>query len=139
MRTVTGANGSGKSTLIRQIALLAIMAQVRSSCAVQRSAGWNNAQIGSYVPAEYASFVVHDALFSRLSNDDSIGDNLSTFGKEMTTMSAVLSSLSTFSKVLVIVDELGRGTSPDEGVGVAHAIAEKIIAAKVRSPSPAFL
>jgi DNA mismatch repair protein MSH4 len=145
---VTGANGSGKSTLIRQIALLAVMAQVRcmtNRCVTATKAGRSGAlylrvrrvpivvqHIRRNGHADYASFAVYDALFSRLSNDDSIEANLSTFGKEMSTMGAVLASISSFPKVLVIVDELGRGTSPDEGVGIAHAIAEELIRAKVR-------
>jgi DNA mismatch repair protein MSH4 len=90
------------------------------------------AQIGSFVPAEYASFPVYDALFSRLSNDDSIEASLSTFAKETQTMSAILSALPSFQNVLVIVDELGRGTSPIEGAGMAHAIAEELIKEGVR-------
>lgn len=110
---------SGKSTLLRQIALMYIMAQV-----------------GCFVPATYASFRVVHALLSRLGNDDSIEASLSTFAQEMTTMAMICAALSTTKQSLVIVDELGRGTSPEEGVGVAHALAEHIIQAKVRPPSP---
>jgi len=110
---VTGPNMSGKSTFLRQVALLHVMAQ-----------------IGSFVPAGYCNIRICDAILSRLGNDDSIEDNLSTFGKEMSTMAMILSTLSTTTHALVIVDELGRGTSPEEGVGIAHAIAARIIRAK---------
>lgn len=66
---------SGKSTFLRQVAMLVIMAQ-----------------IGSYVPGEYASFMMHDALLSRLSNDDDIEAGLSTFAAEMRTSVLPLSS-----------------------------------------------
>ena len=95
-----------------------------------------------------------DALLSRLSNDDSIAvrpfsprleislislfdqASLSTFSKEMTTMSMIISTLAmtenSSRRCLVIIDELGRGTSPVEGVGIAHALAEEVIKSKVR-------
>ena len=113
---INGPNMSGKSTLLRQIALLHVMAQ-----------------IGSFVPAQYASFRPVSALLTRLSNDDNLEASLSTFASEMTTMSMILGTLKAHEgrTCLVIVDELGRGTSPDEGLGIAHAIAEEIIKAKV--------
>ncbi|GAA5925273.1 MutS family protein MSH4 [Sporobolomyces koalae] len=113
---ITGSNMSGKSTLLRQIALLHVMAQ-----------------IGCFVPATYASFRPVSALLTRLSNDDNIEASLSTFAQEMTTMSVILGALALSDSAqpcLVIVDELGRGTSPEEGVGIAHAIAEEIIRSK---------
>ncbi|KWU47134.1 hypothetical protein RHOSPDRAFT_31271 [Rhodotorula sp. JG-1b] len=112
---INGPNMSGKSTLLRQIALLHVMAQ-----------------IGSFVPAQYASFRPVSALLTRLSNDDNLEASLSTFASEMTTMSMILGTLKAHEgrTCLVIVDELGRGTSPDEGLGIAHAIAEEIIKAK---------
>jgi DNA mismatch repair protein MSH4 len=69
---------------------------------------------------------IHDALLSRLSNDDSIESGLSTFAKEMRQMSLILAALPSFDKCLVIIDELGRGTAPHEGVGIAHALAERV-------------
>ncbi|KAK4047950.1 MutS protein msh4 [Microbotryomycetes sp. JL221] len=110
---VTGANMAGKSTYLRQIALLQIMAQ-----------------IGCFVPAEYASFRCVDTLLTRLGNDDSIEASLSTFAQEMSTMAMIIGALETSEKSLIIVDELGRGTSPEDGVGIAHALAEEIVKAK---------
>ncbi|KDQ55011.1 hypothetical protein JAAARDRAFT_181849 [Jaapia argillacea MUCL 33604] len=108
---IRGPNMSGKSTYLRQIGLLAVMAMC-----------------GCFVPAEYASFRIHDYLLTRLSNDDDIEKSLSTFANEMTS-SAMILGLAT-SNSLVLIDELGRGTSPREGVGISHAIAESLIKAK---------
>ncbi|PPQ98977.1 hypothetical protein CVT24_003473 [Panaeolus cyanescens] len=108
---IQGPNMSGKSTYLRQTGLLAIMAMC-----------------GCFVPAEYASFRIHDALLTRLSNDDDFEKGLSTFANEMAT-SAMILGLATH-KSLVLVDELGRGTSPSEGVGLSHAIAEALIETK---------
>ncbi|GAA5820617.1 hypothetical protein JCM11251_003078 [Rhodosporidiobolus azoricus] len=130
---IFGPNMSGKSTLLRQTALLHVMAQ-----------------IGCFVPAAYASFRPISYLLTRLSNDDNLEASLSTFASEMSTMATILSTLSLHAAggegedeeggngrermegkgSLVIVDELGRGTSPEEGIGVAHAVAEEIIKSK---------
>ncbi|KAG0148849.1 hypothetical protein CROQUDRAFT_75045 [Cronartium quercuum f. sp. fusiforme G11] len=110
---ITGPNMSGKSVFLRQIALLTIMAQ-----------------IGSYCPANYASFRIHDALLTCLSKNDDLEASLSTFASEMRTMSMILTSLSVCESALVIIDELGRGTSPLEGIGLAHAFSEEIIQTK---------
>ncbi|KAF9074002.1 muts domain V-domain-containing protein [Rhodocollybia butyracea] len=99
---------SGKSTYLRQVGLLSVMAM-----------------IGSFVPAEYASFRIHDALLTRLSNDDDLEKGLSTFASEMAT-SAMILGLAT-ERSLILVDELGRGTSPRDGVGISHAIAEGLL------------
>ncbi|KEP55037.1 putative DNA mismatch repair protein MutS [Rhizoctonia solani 123E] len=111
-QVIEGPNMSGKSTYLRQIGTLVVMAMC-----------------GCFVPAEYASFRIHDALLTRLSNDDDPERSLSTFAKEMTTSSMILSVATDSS--LILIDELGRGTSPIEGVGLAHAIAEEIIRIKV--------
>ncbi|KAJ1301008.1 hypothetical protein OPQ81_003431 [Rhizoctonia solani] len=108
---IEGPNMSGKSTYLRQIGTLVVMAMC-----------------GCFVPAEYASFRIHDALLTRLSNDDDPERSLSTFAKEMTTSSMII-NVATGSS-LILIDELGRGTSPIEGVGIAHAIAEEIIKIK---------
>ncbi|TFK71735.1 hypothetical protein BDN72DRAFT_764445 [Pluteus cervinus] len=112
---IQGPNMSGKSTYLRQIGLLMVMAMC-----------------GCYVPAEYASFRIHDALLTRLSNDDDLEKCLSTFASEMAS-SAMILGLAT-PRTLVLIDELGRGTSPREGVGISHAIAEGLIATKVILP-----
>ncbi|KAJ7607391.1 muts domain V-domain-containing protein [Roridomyces roridus] len=108
---VQGHNMSGKSTYLRQVGLLTVLAMC-----------------GCFVPAEYASFRIHDALLTRLSNDDDMEKNLSTFASEMATSAMILGLASPQS--LVLVDELGRGTSPREGVGISHAIAEGLIERK---------
>ncbi|KAL1749149.1 muts domain V-domain-containing protein [Schizophyllum fasciatum] len=108
---IQGPNMSGKSTYLRQVALLLIVAMA-----------------GCFVPAEYASFRIHDALLTRLSNDDDIERSLSTFASEMAT-SAMILGLAT-PKSLILLDELGRGTSPREGVGISHAIAEALVRLK---------
>ena len=90
------------------------------------------------MPAEYASFRIPDALLTRLSNDgeftlarliDSIEKSLSTFASEMATTSMIL-AMST-PKTIVLIDELGRGTSSTEGMGIAHAVAEALALKRV--------
>lgn len=108
---ITGCNMSGKSTYIRSIALLSIMAQ-----------------IGSFVPAEYASIPVIRQCFARLSTDDCVEANVSTFASEMREMSFIIRNLESSS--LIIVDELGRGTSTTDGLAIAIAISEALILSK---------
>ncbi|XP_064639477.1 mutS protein homolog 4-like [Lineus longissimus] len=105
---ITGPNMSGKSTYLRQIALLQIMAQ-----------------IGSYVPSQYGSFRICDQIFSRISSDDEIETNSSTFMVEMKEINYIVQNASSLS--LIIIDELGRGTSLDEGIGICHAICEYLL------------
>ncbi|KAJ7591554.1 muts domain V-domain-containing protein [Mycena floridula] len=102
----------GPNTYLRQVGLLTVMAMC-----------------GCFVPAEYASFRIHDSLLTRLSNDDDVEKNLSTFASEMAT-SAMILGLAT-PRSLILIDELGRGTSPREGVGISHAIAEALIEQKI--------
>jgi DNA mismatch repair protein MSH4 len=105
---ITGCNMSGKSTYIRSIALLSVMAQ-----------------IGCFVPAEFASFPIIKQLFARISIDDSIEANVSTFASEMRETAFILRNTDKHS--LVIIDELGRGTSPRDGLAIALAIAEAMV------------
>lgn len=99
---------SGKSTYIRSVALLQIMAQ-----------------IGSFIPAEYAAFSVIHNMFARVSMDDSIEMNLSTFSVEMREMAFILRNIDDES--LVIIDKLGRGTSTHDGLAIAIAISKALI------------
>ena len=105
---VTGCNMSGKSTYIRSIALMMVMAQ-----------------IGSFVPAEYASIPVIRQLFARVSIDDNVEANVSTFGAEMRETAFILRNIDKYS--MIIIDELGRGTSTRDGLAIALAIAEALV------------
>ena len=106
---VTGCNMSGKSNYIRSIALMTILAQ-----------------LGCFVPASYASFPVSHSLFARVSTDDSADDaTTSTFAAEMRETAFILRNMD--HRSLVIVDELGRGTSTRDGLCIAVAVAEALI------------
>ncbi|KXH25729.1 MutS domain V [Colletotrichum salicis] len=107
-QVVTGCNMSGKSTYIRSISLLQIMAQ-----------------IGCFVPAEYASFPIVHNIFARVTTDDNIESNMSSFSLEMREVAFILSNVT--HKSIVIIDELGRATSPRDGLAIAIAIAEALI------------
>ena len=99
---------SGKSTYIRAIALMTIMAQ-----------------IGCFIPAQYASIPIIHQLFARVSMDDSIEANVSTFASEMRETAFILRNIDENS--LAIIDELGRGTSTRDGLAIAISIAEALI------------
>ncbi|XP_040534203.1 mutS protein homolog 4 isoform X1 [Gallus gallus] len=105
---ITGPNMSGKSTYIKQIALCQIMAQ-----------------IGSYVPAEYCSFRIAEQIFTRIGMDDDIETNASTFMKEMKEITYIIQNAN--DKSLIIIDELGRGTSAEEGIGICYAACEYLL------------
>ena len=105
---ITGANMSGKSTYIRSLALMTVMAQ-----------------IGSFIPAQYASFPLVNQLFARVSADDHAETNVSTFSAEMREMAFILRNIEPQS--MVIIDELGRGTSTVDGLAIAIAIAEALV------------
>ncbi|TLD18073.1 hypothetical protein PspLS_10539 [Pyricularia sp. CBS 133598] len=105
---ITGCNMSGKSTYIKTLAVLQVMAQ-----------------IGSFVPAEYASLPILHKIFTRISKDDSIESNLSTFSLEMREMAFILRNID--NRSLAIIDELGRGTSTRDGLAIAIAISEALI------------
>ena len=104
---ITGPNMAGKSALLRQTALIVLMAQM-----------------GSYVPANRASIGLVDKVFTRVGASDNLSKGESTFMVEMTETAAILNNLS--SKSLVLLDEIGRGTSTYDGVSMAWAIAEHI-------------
>ena len=108
---ITGCNMSGKSTYIRSIALMAVMAQ-----------------IGSFVPAAWASFPIQHQLFARVSMDDSIEANVSTFAAEMRETAFILRNID--HRSIAIIDELGRGTSTRDGLAIAIAIAEAFVASR---------
>ncbi|KAK6362814.1 MutS protein msh4 [Orbilia blumenaviensis] len=108
---ITGCNMSGKSTYIRQIALMTIMAQ-----------------IGCYVPASYACFQITTHLFARVSMDDGIEANVSTFAAEMRETAFILKNATEGS--MVIMDELGRGTCTRDGLAIAIAVCEALIERK---------
>ncbi|KAI4642248.1 hypothetical protein J4E93_007392 [Alternaria ventricosa] len=108
---ITGCNMSGKSTYIRSVALMTIMAQ-----------------IGCYVPANYASFPILHQLFARLGMDDNIETNVSTFAAEMKEIAFILRNVDRRS--LVLIDELGRGTSTRDGLAIALAIAEALVSSR---------
>ncbi|RDL36911.1 p-loop containing nucleoside triphosphate hydrolase [Venustampulla echinocandica] len=108
---ITGCNMSGKSTYIRSIALMCVMAQ-----------------IGSFVPARFARFPIIRQIFARVSMDDSIDANVSTFASEMRETAFILRNIDQHS--LAIIDELGRGTSTRDGLAIALSIAEALVESK---------
>ncbi|ERF72245.1 hypothetical protein EPUS_02132 [Endocarpon pusillum Z07020] len=99
---VTGPNMAGKSTFLRQNALISILAQV-----------------GSYVPAEYAEIGIVDQVFSRIGAADDLFRDQSTFMVEMLETAAILRHAT--PKSFVIMDEVGRGTTPEDGIAVGYA------------------
>ena len=104
---LTGPNMAGKSALLRQTALIVLMAQ-----------------IGSYVPADAAKIGYCDKIFTRVGASDNISRGESTFMVEMLETSMILHNLS--SRSLVLLDEIGRGTSTYDGMSIARAIVEYI-------------
>ena len=102
---LTGPNMAGKSALLRQTALISLMAQ-----------------IGSYVPAKSADLGIIDKLFTRVGASDNISQGESTFMVEMNETASILNNLS--NRSLILLDEIGRGTSTYDGISIAWSIAE---------------
>ena len=102
---ITGPNMSGKSALLRQTALILIMAQ-----------------IGSFVPAKSAEIGIIDKLFTRVGANDNISSGESTFMVEMNETSSIMNNIS--QRSLILLDEIGRGTSTYDGISIAWSIAE---------------
>jgi len=104
---ITGPNMAGKSTVLRQVALMVLMAQM-----------------GSFIPAARASMSVTDRIFTRVGALDNLSQGQSTFMVEMQETANILNSAT--QKSLVIMDEIGRGTSTFDGLSIAWAVAEHL-------------
>ncbi len=105
---ITGPNMAGKSTFIRQVALLSILVQ-----------------IGSYIPAKKAHVGIIDKVFTRIGASDNLSKGQSTFMVEMAETASILHNAT--SRSLVILDEIGRGTSTYDGISIAWAVAEYLL------------
>lgn len=102
---ITGPNMAGKSTYMRQVALIVLLAQM-----------------GSFVPAKAASIGLCDSIFTRVGASDDLAAGQSTFMVEMREVAEILENAT--SKSLIILDEIGRGTSTYDGTSIARAVLE---------------
>lgn len=116
---ITGPNMAGKSTYLRQVALIVIIAQM-----------------GSFVPAKKAKLGIIDKVFSRIGASDDLARGQSTFMVEMNETANILNNVTDNS--LVILDEIGRGTSTYDGISIAWAVAEYLLTTQGKSPKTLF-
>jgi DNA mismatch repair protein MutS len=116
---ITGPNMAGKSTYIRQVMMICIMAQM-----------------GSFVPAKSAHIGVIDKVFTRIGASDDLSRGLSTFMVEMTETANILNNAT--SRSLVILDEIGRGTSTYDGISIAWSVAEYLLITEGRQAKTLF-
>ncbi len=116
---ITGPNMSGKSAVLRQTALIALMAQM-----------------GSYVPAKEATIGIIDKIFTRVGASDNISSGESTFMVEMNETASILNNVS--ERSLILLDEIGRGTSTYDGISIAWSIAEYLHNNPIANPKTLF-
>ena len=119
LHIITGPNMAGKSTFMRQVALIVIMAQM-----------------GSFVPADYAKISICDKIFTRIGASDDLSSGRSTFMVEMKEVAYIIDNFTQNS--LIILDEVGRGTSTYDGLSIAYAIIEYLTSISKIRPKTLF-